>query len=209
MLRRIINRIKLYLPSTPKKTFTRIYKKNAWNSEESVSGPGSTLSLTKNLRETLPALLKKWNIKSMLDAPCGDFNWMSKITLDNVAYTGADIVTEIIKKNKIKYPGKKFIELDIIHDSLPYADLVLCKDCFIHLKNADVIRTIENFKKSGIRYMLASTYPVDFNKQILTGHFRPVNLERPPFNLPEPLDKIEDHAEEGSERWLGLWRLND
>lgn len=209
MLRRIINRIKLYLPSTPKKTFTRIYKKNAWNSEESVSGPGSTLSLTENLRETLPALLKKWNIKSMLDAPCGDFNWMSKVTLDNVTYTGADIVTEIIENNKIKYPGKKFIELDIIHDSLPYADLVLCKDCFIHLKNADVIRTIENFKKSGIRYMLASTYPVDFNKQILTGHFRPINLERPPFNLPEPLDKIEDHAEDGSERWLGLWKLNE
>jgi SAM-dependent methyltransferase len=209
MLKRIINRLRLYLPSAPKKTFTRIYKKNAWNSRESVSGPGSTLVATENLRLTLPALLKKWQIKSILDAPCGDFNWMSKVELGGVTYTGADIVPQIIEQNKIKYPEKNFFERDIINDPLPYADLVLCKDCFIHLKNQDVLRAIDNFKKTGIRYLLASTYPVDFNKQILTGHYRATNLEKPPFNLGEPLDRIEDNAEDGTQRWLGLWKLND
>jgi hypothetical protein len=208
MISRIINRIRLYLPSRPKKVFSRIYKKNAWGSGESASGPGSALIQTEKLRQSLPELLKKMGIQSLLDAPCGDHNWMSQVPLGNISYTGIDIVPEIIEQNKKKFPGKKFIEADIIQDPLPYADLVLCKDCFIHLKNKDVNRVIDNFRKAGIKYMLASTYPVSFNKIILTGHFRPVNLEKPPFNLPAPLEKLEDNAEDGSERWLGLWKLN-
>lgn len=209
MLSRILNRIKLMFPSNPRKVFTRIYKNNAWGSAESLSGPGSTLKSTWNIRQQLPGLLKKWKIKKMLDLPCGDFNWMSRVDLSETDYLGADIVPEIIASNKLKYPEKKFIVLDIIHDQLPAADLLLCKDCFIHLQNTDVIKALENIKRSGIHYLLASTYPVDFNKIILTGHFRPINLQRPPFNLPEPLELIEDFADDGTERYLGLWDLHE
>jgi hypothetical protein len=207
MLSRIINRIKLYLPANPRKVFTRIYKKNAWGSRESVSGPGSTLSVTSNLRKELPLLLQRYQVRSMIDAPCGDCHWISHVDLVGIHYVGIDVVPEVIAANKAKYPGKNFLLADIIHDPLPVADLVLCKDCFIHLRNKDVLDVIENFKKSGMKWMLASTYPVDFNKQILMGHFRPVNLELPPFNLPAPIEKIADHAEDGTERYLGLWKL--
>jgi hypothetical protein len=207
MLSRIINRIKLLFPSKPRKVFNRIYEKNAWGSDESVSGPGSTLKSTWNIRQEMPALLKRFNIKIMLDLPCGDFNWMSRIDLGETAYIGGDIVPGIIEANKLKYPGRDFRVLNIIHDPLPAADLLLCKDCFIHLQNKDVLKAIENIRESGIRYLLASTYPVAFNKLILTGHYRPVNMQRPPFDLPAPVELIEDFADDGTERYLALWDM--
>lgn len=207
MLRRIINRLRLFLPSKPRQVFTRIYKKNSWGSKESVSGPGSTLEATAEIRAQLPLLFKNLHIKILLDAPCGDFNWMSRVDLSGIDYTGADIVPEIIEKNTTKFPGKKFIVLDITAGPVPYADLVLCKDCFIHLRNQDVKKVISNFKNSGSKYMLASTYPVNSNKVILTGHYRPVNLQKPPFNLPEPIQMIRDFTGDGTEKYLALWDL--
>jgi len=56
--------------------FTEIYKSNYWGSKESVSGIGSTLIYTENLRSKLPDLFQLYSIKSIFDAPCGDFNWM-------------------------------------------------------------------------------------------------------------------------------------
>lgn len=209
MLSRVINRIKLFFPSNPKKVFRRIYKRNDWGSTESVSGPGSTLAVTKELRKQLPEIFEKWNIRSMLDAPCGDFNWMSHVDLDRIDYTGADIVPEIISANQEKYPEKKFLQLDLIYDPLPAADLVFCRDCFIHLRNNDINRAILNFKQRGIKFLMASTYPVEFNAQILTGHFRPVNLLKAPFSLSKPLELIPDYAQDGSEKYLGLWLLSE
>jgi hypothetical protein len=45
----------------------------------------------------MPPLIEKFSIKSMFDAPCGDFNWM-KLVLDKVKvdYVGADIVKPLI-----------------------------------------------------------------------------------------------------------------
>ena len=209
MLSRIINKLRLLLPQNTKKVFRSIYKKNAWGAKESISGPGSTLAYTIQLRQKLPGILASIGIKTLLDAPCGDCNWISKIELTGITYTGADIVPEIIEANKIKYPDKNFINKNIIADKLPATDIVLCRDCFIHLRNAAIINALQNFKRSGIRYLLASTYPVERNTEILTGHFRPVNLELPPFNLEAPLQKIKDFPEGSTVRYLGLWLLDD
>ena len=118
-------------------------------------------------------------------------------------------MAEIIESNKIKYPDKIFLISDIIYDPLPAADLVICRDCFIHLRNSDVNRVLQNFKLRGIKYLLSTTYPVNFNTQILTGHFRPINLQKPPFNLPEPFELIPDFAKDGTEKYLGFWKLNE
>ena len=209
MLSRIINKLRLLLPQNTKKVFRSIYKKNAWGAKESISGPGSTLAYTTELRLQLPGILASIGIKTLLDAPCGDCNWISKIELTGINYTGADIVPEIIEANKIKYSDKNFINKNIIADKLPATDIVLCRDCFIHLRNAEIINVLQNFKRSGIRYLLASTYPVERNTEILTGHFRPVNLELPPFNLQAPLQKIKDFPVGSTVRYLGLWLLDD
>ena len=209
MLSRIINKLRLLLPQNTKKVFRSIYKKNTWGATESISGPGSTVAYTIQLRQQLPGILASIGIKTLLDAPCGDCNWISKIELPGIIYTGADIVPEIIEANKIKYPDKNFIIKNIISDNLPATDIVLCRDCFIHLRNAEIIHVLQNFKKSGINYLLTSTYPVERNTEILTGHFRPLNLELPPFNLKAPLQKIKDFPEGSTVRYLGLWLLED
>jgi hypothetical protein len=64
--------------------FTNIYDTRAWHSKESISGNGSELIQTEQIINELPVLLKKYNITSMLDIPCGDFNWMQHVNLDNV-----------------------------------------------------------------------------------------------------------------------------
>jgi len=197
------------LPGNAKKVFSSIYEKNAWGSEESISGPGSTLAYTTNLRGRLPALLASLQIKTLVDAPCGDCHWISQVDLGGIIYTGADIVPGIIDANRKKFPGKNFILADLIKDELPVADMVLCRDCFIHLRKKEIIQVIRNFKRSGIKYMLASTYPAGSNKEILTGHFRPVNLELQPFNLPVPVQRLEDFPEGEAPRYLALWLLED
>ena len=209
MLSRIINKLRLLLPQNTKKVFRSIYKKNSWGAKESISGPGSTVAYTLHLRQQLPGILASISIKTLLDAPCGDCNWITKIDLPGIAYTGADIVPEIIEANKLNYPDKNFININIISGNLPATDIVLCRDCFIHLRKNEIVQVIQNFKRCGIKYMLASTYPVERNTEILTGHFRPINLELSPFNLEAPLQKIKDFPEGSTVRYLGLWLLED
>ena len=124
MLSRIINRLRLMFPQDTIKVFRSIYKKNGWGSAESISGPGSTLAYTAHIRQQLPAILQSLQIKTLLDAPCGDCNWINKVDLIGINYIGADIVPEIIEANKINYPDKNFINANIITDDLPAADLV-------------------------------------------------------------------------------------
>ena len=83
--------------------FLIIYKNNYWDNSETVSGPGSTLKNTVNLRKKLKKVIKNYNIKSIFDAPCGDCNWIEKIIKNShIRYIGADIVNDIIIKNKKK-----------------------------------------------------------------------------------------------------------
>ena len=67
-----------FVNMSTKETFTEIYKTNFWSSNESPSGGGSELIQTKSLINDLEKLLKDMDIKSVLDIPCGDFNWMQK-----------------------------------------------------------------------------------------------------------------------------------
>ena len=69
-------------PNLDRKTaFERIYSANEWGSNESRSGLGSNLDLTHQVRRALPPLLRGLAVKSMLDAPCGDYNWMPHVDL--------------------------------------------------------------------------------------------------------------------------------
>ncbi|WP_448900759.1 hypothetical protein, partial [Escherichia coli] len=52
--------------------FQRIHDTNLWGAAESVSGLGSEIDATATLRAELPALLRRLEATSLLDAPCGD-----------------------------------------------------------------------------------------------------------------------------------------
>ena len=136
---------------TRERRFTIIYEDNLWLSSESRSGPGSEVENTADLRGQLPPLFKKLGVKVILDAPCGDFNWMRFVDPDGIRYIGIDIVKEIIDRNKVMYadPRRRFLHLDLLKDPLPCADLVMCRDCIIHFSYLHTRMLIDAFKKTG------------------------------------------------------------
>ena len=192
--------------------FREIYQKNRWGSRESRSGIGSTVSSTQALRQELPPLLARYGIRSLLDVPCGDFNWMQLLDLPGIAYVGADIVPELIEENRRRYQNdrRRFDRLDIVADPFEAFDLVMVRDLFNHLPAKDVILALKGIRASGSTYLLAGHYTrVPANRDVYTGGSRLLNLCLPPFCLPPPLEVIvenyEPHREFG--RSMALWKL--
>jgi len=187
-----------------KERFDLIYKKNFWSSKESVSGLGSELKNTVNLRKELSNLIKDYKLKIILDAPCGDFNWIKNLISSDINYIGCDIVKDLIIKNKIRYKKSNidFINLDITTDKLPDADLMICRDCLIHLSFESINLFFNNFKKSNINYIMLTSYELKdhsqlfINTNIPDGEFREINMSKKPFFLPLPLKKILDKDEQ-------------
>jgi hypothetical protein len=196
----------------PKEVFTNYYRENFWANPETVSGGGSTLEYTENIRKELPKILTQYKIKIFLDAPCGDFHWFKRIKMpDEVEYIGGDIVDELVSQNQLRYTNERttFISLDIINDALPRADLWMCRDCLFHFSYADIFKTLDNFLRSDIEYIFTSIHTnCTRNLDIATGGARLLNLELPPFNLCKPVLYVEDWTPGTPEKKIkkmGLW----
>ena len=205
-------RLRLMQQRSNRKAFAEIYENNLWGAAESRSGSGSTLEFSLALRKSLTLLLAELNATSLLDLGCGDFNWMRTVDLGSVSYVGVDVVETVIKRNTEQYGShrRRFLLADIATDRLPSADVALCRHCLIHLPNRQVLAILANLKACGVSYLLATTYPgLLENVDIWPGSFRPINMQRPPFNLPEPLRRLRDSASDDQISVLGLWRLTD
>lgn len=181
----------IFREKSTKITFSKIYANNYWDNAESVSGSGSTLAYTENLRRQLPVIFEEYDIKVLLDTPCGDFNWMKEVMKEcpKIKYIGGDIVDEIIHNNIACYSNRNiaFQVLDITRDELCAADLIIVRDCLFHLSFSDINLFLRNLSRSSIRYLLTTSYDIEggiVNANIKTGEFREVNLFLPPFNFP-------------------------
>lgn len=197
-------------------TFKEIFKSNHWSSQDSISGTGSVDQQTNEISEKIPSLVEELGIKKFLDVPCGDFNWFSKMELNIDSYIGGDIITDIITKNQDAFGGQQceFLTIDLIKDLLPQADILHCRDCLVHLSNDDILKAIQNIKQSTITYLLTTTFSgCEENKDIVTGDWRIINLEKTPFNFPKPLKLINEKCTEGegtySDKCLGLWKISE
>lgn len=199
-----------------KDVFTEIYNTNYWNSAESISGEGSELKQVEVLINELNKLIQERQIKTLLDVPCGDFNWMKKVDLSNVQYQGGDIVEALIKKNieaNKDNDNIRFDVIDLMNDKLPKSDLIVVRDCLVHLSYNDVFKAIENIKKSGSKYLFTTTYPSHkTNYDIVTGDWRKLNLLEKPFNFPKPLLLINEKCTEGNgefaDKSMLLWDIS-
>jgi len=197
--------------------FTQIHENKSWGpKEESVSGLGSGISQAQRLIETLPRLFNDFDISSVVDIPCGDFNWMRHVQLDNVKYIGGDIVSSLIEQNTERYSSNNvsFRHLNLLEDQLPEADLVLCRDCLVHFSRHDVFRALKNIARSNSSYLLSTTFPLRArNCEILTGQWTPINLQARPFNFPQPLFLLNEGFQSKTGRYsdksLALWRIED
>ena len=116
----------------------------------------------------------------------------------------------LIRRNQAEKPDLGiFMVLDLVSDELCKADLVVVRDWFTDLPHSLVGRAIRNLKHSGARLLLTTTYPGHAeNIDVEIGGFRPIDLEKSPFNLPHPLELIPETEGETSGKTMALWDVN-
>lgn len=208
-----------------KDIFSNVYENwgfGGW--PESRSGPGSTLEETASIRNAIRKLVTEKQIKTVVDIPCGDFNWMKEIVYGFEKYTGGDIVPDLIKANQ-KYANQiiNFIEFDLTSDEeLPEADLLIVRDVIGHLPLEQGRKAIQKILNSKCKYLLSTTwfhltdeeyYKTHTNVEVEPSRFYPVCLRSAPFNLPAPdlyleeIPRVENY-DTGVRKGLGFWDLH-
>ena len=193
-----------------KKIFTSIYKSKHWvqnphdlsNEFISISGPGSNTysDQYKNLIKNFKLIIDKYEIKSIIDIPCGDFLWIKKIIHEKkIKYLGIDIVEDLIQENKSKYQNEniKFSTGDIVNFEVKEKyDLVIVRDLLIHLDNNDIKKILNNMKKMNVKYLAVNNYEINKNKDVIIGQHREVNILIEPYNFPKPIFYFNDYAKD-------------
>lgn len=189
------------------------------NNLESLSGPGS---YEKNTTETVNLInntILKYNIKSILDLGCGDWNWFKYINIKDISYNGWDCDDIMIKSNKEKY-GKNNINFevkDIVLDEYINVDLIICRDVLFHIDKTIAEKIL--FKiKNNCKYFISTSYN-DVQKNtnikeycnIKNWGFYTINLNLMPFNLKNymivSLNEI-NNTDNGNKRYINLYKFN-
>ena len=203
--------------------FSRIYDEYGFfGSKESRSGDGSTISATILIREKIKELVTQKNIKTVVDIPCGDFNWMKEIVFNFDHYFGGDIVEKCIEDNNEKYGSRhiEFKHFDLVKDKIPAGDLLIVRDVIGHFPLEDGKKIVNNILESDCKYLLATSWydPSDsnfhkthINQDVPHGRFYFLNLMSEPFNLPSPEFYIDEgvfYDGDGKRKGLGFWDLS-
>lgn len=97
--------------------------------------------------------------------------------------------------------------------------MIFSRDALQHLPDKDVIAALENWERSGSKYLFTTHYPTTKrNFDIKPGGYRAINLLIPPFNLEEPIidfadipapeDQNEVTRRDGHyNKRMGIWKL--
>lgn len=200
--------------------FTRVFNRNLFHGDESVSGVGSNLSQTRELIDQMPLVLQRLEVETFLDIPCGDFNWMSQIKISKIKYTGADIVAPLVEQLKTKFasPRIDFINLNLVREIPKYFDVIFSRDLLVHLNHRDALKAIRNVIASNSKYFFTTTFPllkVNRDLPIFTREiaWRPLNLELAPFRFPPPMlllnEKCSESGGQFADKSIGVWKISE
>lgn len=180
--------------------------KRGWRSKgggQTVCGWGSEIEHTGQIRKKLPEILAKYNVKLFNDAGCGDLNWISTIELGgDIDYMGYDLISRARWNCPLKC-----LEMDVSEDFMRKADMILCRDVFIHLPNDSVKKILNNFKQSSDLLLTTNFMDCSDNGDRLNEpsiKYAKINLSIEPFNLGEPIICVQ---EDYPNKCTCLWRL--
>lgn len=198
--------------------FTKTFEYNLWGDPESKSGEGSSLSSTEKVRGELQKLLRVFDVHSIVDLGCGDFNWMQHLDFSNKKYIGFDVVESMISYNVEKYSSENisFERADLIHNKIGKYDLVILRDVLVHLTMEDIFYVLKNILESESEYLLTTSFTNDRKNIDLKSsaeQWRTLSLHRYPFNFPKPIRIINEDCQEGNglyqDKSLVLWKISD
>lgn len=161
-------------------------------------GVGSRPENVKNAIHILSLVIQHLDIRSVLDAGCGDQSWIHEAIPGHVKYRGVDLIPWTPEVRVLDFVDHDIPGVDV--QERPY--LVFCRTVLIHLDAADVASALVNFMDRA-DFLLATHNPRGYNEGSQLPVGEPWNLAAPPFSLGEPLAMYED-----CNNMLGLWGLN-
>lgn len=180
---------------------------------DTVCGWGSSEQHTRLIRKRFVEILNIYQVESLNDAGCGDLAWMSMIDLKGVDYVGYD-VHERANWAELRQRGYRLDVLDITSNDLRPADMLICRDVFIHLPNDMILPSLERLRRSAA-LLLTTSYTSDpslgegefsnfkrMNEPSI--HHQKLDLTLPPFSLGQPLVRIPENS---PNKYLGLWNM--
>jgi len=204
------------------KRFQTVYSGKQWvhDGKAPLSGGGSTVAYTEQIRHGIKAAILSYGAKVFIDAPCGDMTWMRELfpwfKENGIKYIGADIVPELIAQHKKEFESGpyadtvSFIHMDLSEGVLPKADIIFCRQALQHLNPGNVIRTLENFCTSGSKYLMTTVYLTggkQDNEMHITGPYNSnQNYMAPPYNFEDPVAMFVDGVK-GQRQYMALWEL--
>lgn len=198
--------------------FEEIYKTNMWGSSESHSGTGSEVGSTAAVRECLGQWIKKYQVHTLLDIPCGDGNWQRLIPglndADNIQYYGFNISTSATQAAKVKnadMPNMQFGVFDLVNNIPMKGDMIIIKHLIQHLTLDQGLKVVENAKAAGIKWLAVTSDPKYNNTGCMDpGCWWPgPDAEKPPFSLGAPTEICKADAEGFRLYDLEAWRSHD
>ena len=168
--------------------FNRIYTEGIWGRDvtgKGTSGSGSTLDTTREYRAYVEDFIKKNNVRSVVDAGCGDWGFSSAIDWGEARYLGVDIASDVIDAVRRKHEKANIkFQVGDITEELPAADLLISKDVLQHLSNALVHKFIRNnLKKGKYKWVLLTNDRGSGNPDIQPGGYRMIDLAAAPFDV--------------------------
>jgi len=180
-----------------KDAMAQIYENNLWGKSESgfYSGIGSHHpELVNPYIQAVRSFLTSFDTPLVVcDLGCGDFNVGKELVHYTKKYIAADIVPELIERNRESFTAEnlEFRCLDIASDELPSGDCVILRQVLQHLSNREVQRVVN--KLADYKYIILTEHlpEGDFtpNKEIISGQGirlkkqSGLDLLASPFNL--------------------------
>ncbi len=171
----------------PADVFRRIYATDHWKGG---SGEGSVPDATAEYRGIVERLIRERSIRSVVDVGCGDWQFSRLVDWGDVRYTGFDIVPELVAglTQALGTRRRRFVVADARFVRLPRADLLLCKDVLQHWPNVSIAdflgRNLRRFQYALLTNDVWSVHEhPGLNADVALGHWRPVDLEAPPFEV--------------------------
>ncbi len=180
--------------------FDEVYRKKMWKQGDSLSGLGSEGELAGQYLRFLETYIDTHNIKSIVDAGCGDFTIGARICAQVQSYVGLDVSGLIIERNKRAFGNLNnvsFAQCDLTDTIFPQADLICIRQVLQHLSNAQIALILSNLQSSAGWKRVLITEEVSntsddsrANQDLAThtvdtrvSHGGGVFVDRPPFNM--------------------------